>query len=403
MARERTERYRLSVPAKTSQADAERPVLFHVITGLMTGGAEMMLLKLLTEMRSSHFRPVVVSLGGRGAIGSRIESLGVPVHALGLGPGNSSAIGLWRLRCLLKQARPSLVQGWMYHGNLAASVADLTRTTRVPVIWNVRQSLDDLSREKASTARVIRAGALLSRLPQRIIFNSQRSVVQHAAIGYSTRRTVVIANGFDCEVFKPSTDARLRLRKELGVAADTVLVGLIARFHPAKDHQTFFRAAALLSARYPDVHYVLAGQGMDTGCAPITIILEASGVSDKTHLLGERQDVQAITAALDIASLSSRTEAFPNVVGEAMAAGVPCVATDTGDTASIIGNLTALVPVGNADALAAGWAGLIERGAEGRRALGSCCRERILTNFSLSGMAAAYIKLYRELLAGGAR
>ncbi|HEY6454397.1 MAG TPA: glycosyltransferase [Steroidobacteraceae bacterium] len=361
----------------------------------------MMLLKLLTAMGSSPFRPVVISLGNCGTVGTRIEELGVPVHALNLRGGSPSPRGLWQLRSLLHHVQPGLIQGWMYHGNLAASVARLFSGIRAPVLWNIRATPDDLLHGKASTAAVIRAGAILSRLPQRIIYNSRRGAVQHAAIGYFTPRSLVIPNGFDCEIFKPSQEARLQLRQELGLRADSILVGLIARFHPMKDHATFFQAAALLNARHPNVHYVLAGHRMELENAAIQAMLQASHVTDKVHLLGERHDMPAINAALDIASLSSSSsEGFPNVIGEAMASGVPSVVTDVGDAAWLVGDIGRIVQPGDPAALAAAWSDLINIGPDARRAMGARCRARVLSEFTLNRVANKYADLYGELLIG---
>jgi len=294
-----------------------------------------------------------------------------------------------------------LVQGWMYHGNLAASVARLFSRIRAPLLWNIRATPDDILHDKASTRAVIRAGAVLSRLPQRIIYNSRRGALQHAAIGYFASSSVVIPNGFDCEIFKPSLEARLRLRQELGLRADHILVGLIARFHPMKDHATFFRAAALLSARHPNVHYVLAGHRIEPGNDEIQAMLKASGVTDRVHLLGERRDMPAINAALDIASLSSSSsEGFPNVIGEAMASGVPCVVTDVGDAAWLVGEMGRIVQRGNPAALAAAWNDLIAEGPDARRAIGARCRERVVSEFTLNRVANKYADLYRDLLIG---
>ena len=253
----------------------------------------------------------------------------------------------------------------MYHGNLAASVARLFSRDRAPVLWNIRATPDDLLHDKASTAAVIRAGAVLSPLPQRIIYNSRRGALQHAAIGYFAPRSVVIPHGFDCEIFKPSLVARPQLWQEMGLQADSILVGLIARFHRMKDHATFFRAAALLGARHPNMHFVLAGHRIEPGNAAIQAMLKESGVTDKVHLLGERRDTPAINAALDIASLSSSSsEGFPNVIGEAMASGVPCVVTDVEAAAWLVSNIGRIVQPGSARALAAAWSDLIDAGPD---------------------------------------
>src|SRR5438309_524949 len=175
-------------------------------------------------------------------------------------PSGPRLRALLRLTQIARRTRPDLIQGWMYHGNLAAQFAGLFVSRPVSIIWNIRQSLYSLNDEKPATARAIRLGARLSRLPSMILNNSQKSVSQHAAIGYETTRTVVIPNGFNTETFIPSEDSRVSVRAELGVPADTILVGRIGRYHHTKDHPTFLRAAALLLRDYPDTQFLLAGK-----------------------------------------------------------------------------------------------------------------------------------------------
>ena len=144
---------------------------------------------------------------------------------------------------LTRESGPDLIQGWMYHGNLMATIASAASHGRVPVLWNIRQTIYDLGRERRLTAVVIRQGARLSRYPAAIVYNSITSAEQHEAIGYRTDKRVILPNGFDCEMFHPDPEARSSLRKELGLPVDSVLIGLIARYHPMKDHAGFLKAA----------------------------------------------------------------------------------------------------------------------------------------------------------------
>jgi glycosyltransferase involved in cell wall biosynthesis len=369
----------------------------HIITGLYTGGAEMMLYKLLSGLDRQRFEPVVISLIDRGAVGERIEALGIPVYTLDMPAGRPTAAGLWRLFRLVKQLRPDLLQGWMYHGNLAASLAGFI--ARVPVIWGIHYSLYDFAAERRATRAIIQLSRALSRQPAATVYVSRISADQHAAFGFRDRCRRIIPNGFDGAAFRPETQARWSFRAEIGADEQAVLIGLIARFHPMKDHGNLLRAAGLLGEAQTNARLVLAGPGIDAGNKALVGMIEAHGLSGRVHLLGERGDVARIMAGLDVLCMSSAYgEAFPMAVGEAMAAGLPCVVTDVGDAAWLVGETGRVVSPGDAEALAGALRAMIAAGPDGRRALGLAARARVLAHFSLAAAAAAYQDLYEELL-----
>ena len=175
--------------------DKARRLVF-MVTGLNTGGAEMMLLKLCSGLDRNRFVPSVISLSDKGVVGPRIEELGIPVYALNMKSSRPSLGGLIRLCKLISTIRPDLVQGWMYHGNLAASLVVL----RGVVVWGIRQSLYGLDKERTLTRWVIRLGAVMSRFPRAIIYNSRTSASQHEKFKFDQFKTVVIPNGFDTDI-----------------------------------------------------------------------------------------------------------------------------------------------------------------------------------------------------------
>ena len=236
-----------------------------------------------------------------------------------------------------------------------------------------------------------------------ILNNSSKSVAQHSAIGYETESTVVIPNGFDTDLFAPSEEARYDIRAELGVSHDTFLIGLIGRYHPLKDHTTFLSAAALLLKDYPDSQFVLAGKRVDWNNEALRAQVQDLGMVERVHLLGERLDMPQLTAALDVATSSSYEEGFPNVIGEAMACGVPCAVTEVSDLPWIVGDCGRVVPPRNPQALAKAWKDLIEIGRQGRAALGLAARSRVAELFSLSSVVEQYEALYESAVAEAQR
>ena len=372
--------------------------IVQVITTLDVGGAEMMLANVLARMRLDRYQTTVVSLAARGPVADRIEALGVPVTPLGLRPGVGALAGVLRLARILRRERPAVVQTWLYHADLVGFLA-ARFAGRPPVAWNIRCAELDPRDHPASLRWVLAGLARLSPRTAAIVVNSQAGREANARLGYRPRRWVSIPNGFDVDRFAPRAEDRGDVRRELALSNDAVLVGLIARFHPMKDHQTFLRAAAAIHRDRPDVHFVLAGRQVDRENAALRSAVGALGLASVVHLLGERTDVPRLTAALDIGVCSSYSEGFPNAVGEAMACGVPCVATDVGDCRLLVGDTGVIVPPRQPEALAAGWRHILDLPADRRRSLGAAARARVETKFEIGAVARQYEALYDELAA----
>ena len=357
-----------------------------------------MLFKLLSN-RPQGAR--VISLMGDGALGARIRAVGVPVFSLGMSRGGMPTLASLRyLREIVRRESPDIAQGWMYHGNLAASLAGWLFGSGMPVVWNVRQTLYDLQHERRFTRWVIRANALLSSRANAIVYNSRTSAAQHEAFGFDASRTNIIPNGFDTDAFRPDAAARAAVRRELKLDDNAILVGLIGRYHPMKDHRNFLHAASLLSKKAPLAHFLLVGQDVDKQNAPLVTTIEELMLTDKVSLLGERTDIAQLNASLDILCSASWAEGFANVIGEAMSCSVPCVVTDVGDSAWIVGQGGVAVPPRSPEALASALAALCGMKAEQRRAIGDKGRRRVIEKFSLAAISSRYQDLYDALNAG---
>jgi glycosyltransferase involved in cell wall biosynthesis len=369
-----------------------------IITGLSTGGAEMMLLKLLERLDRNRFSPQVISLTTLGEIGPRIAALGIPVEAIGMAPGLPDPLGFFRLVRRLRRIKPDVVHTWLYHadllGGLAARLAGVTA-----ICWGIRSSNLDADKTHWTTRVVRRLCAMLSHvIPRRILLNSETASWIHVELGYAAVKMDVVPNGFDLVRFKPDEAARSAVRAELGIADNTPLVGLIGRFDSQKNHAGFFAAANTLHRRMPDAHFLLAGRGIEKDNAALMQSIDKAGVMANTHLLGLRDDVPRLMAALDVlASSSSYGEAFPNVLGEAMAAGVLCVATDVGDCAYVIGDTGRVVATGDMAGLAAAVTALLELPAAEKAALGENARTRVAEYFEIGQVVRQYEEFYESL------
>ncbi len=377
----------------------DRLRVLHVTTGLSIGGAEMMLLKVTSQSDRSRFLHSVVSLGAEGSLAPRFRDAGMEVHSLNI---SATRPRLAALRSRIRTFDPALIQGWMYHGNVAATLGRALARSRAALAWNIRQTLYDLRREKRLTAGVIRTGALLSRLPDAIVYNSSTSAMQHEKLGYDARRHKLIPNGFDCTAFAPDAQARARVRSQLRFRESDVVVGLVSRFHPMKDHMTFVAAAAQIATIYPQARFLLVGRGLRAPETGILAALENAGLGKRTTVEDERDDMVDVYNALDIACSSSAWgEGFSNAIGEAMACGVPCVVTDVGDSAAIVAQTGIVVAARDTARLAAAVGELVAVGPEGRRARGAAARLRIEEHYALAAVVAQYESLYESLTRSG--
>jgi glycosyltransferase involved in cell wall biosynthesis len=355
-----------------------------------------MLYRLLERIDRDEVINSVVSLKSTHPLGDRIAALGIPVTGLGIDrlvwPPQ-----LVRLRRALVASRPDVIQTWMLHANV---IGGLTASLRpAPVVWGIHAPILDRASSGTTTVAMQRLEAKLSYiLPARIVACSEAARAGMARLGYANGKVVVIPNGFDLRRFHPDAEARSSVRSELGIGGDRTLIGSIARFHPQKDPETLFKTVALLLPRFPELHVAVCGRGMTPSNPELSPLI--SGLGPRLHLLGEREDVPRIAAALDVAVSSSRVEALPLAVGEAMASGVPIATTSCGDTAALVGETGTVAPARNPPALAEAVAALLEMSTADRASLGRAARARVGRQYELSGVVSRYVDLWRSLAFG---
>jgi glycosyltransferase involved in cell wall biosynthesis len=372
--------------------------VLHSITGLNIGGAELMLSRFLGKSDREVYAPEVLVLMREGPVAAQIEKLGVHVASLRMGESSIRPSDFWALRRQVVAAKPDLIHGWMYHGNAAASIGAFTSLRFPPVIWSIHHSVANLAAEKPMTRRVVRVLARLSGRVSAISYCSKVAADQHEALGFDGRKRRVIPNGIDCIAFTPSAGARRSLTRLLDIPAKRKIVGNVARFHPMKDQANLVRATAVLLQQGHDVQCLFIGADHDEN-GPVLRTARELGVASHVTILGARNDVANLLPGFDVYALSSAWgEAFPLAVGEAMACGVPTVATDVGDCGWLVGNTGRIVPPSNQDALAAALADILSLAPGSRLELGRRARARVIENFSLERYVSEHEALYREVL-----
>jgi len=364
--------------------------ILHIISTLDVGGAELNLLRLLKSMDRNAFENHVACMTQPGTTAHKLEQIGIPVHSLKMKKGVPDPRALLRLRFLAGLTTPGIIQCWMYHANLIGLTLLKPRIT----LWNIRCSDMDLSYYTRGYRWSVKTGAVVSRIPEAVIVNSHAGRKAHEELGYRPKRWVIIPNGFDTDVFMPDPKARSEIRAELNIPENALAIGLIGRFDPMKDHGTFFQASKLFLKSNPHTHFILAGKDV-TRENPRIVLTDNT---EQFHLLGEREDVERILACLDIATSSSISEGFPNVIAEAMACGVPCVTTDAGDARLLIGDTGMVINKSSPRNLCEAWELMVRLSPNIRREMGLMARERIMHLFTLKQTTESYESLYREII-----
>ncbi|ODS13138.1 hypothetical protein BCD66_14525 [Pseudoalteromonas tetraodonis] len=373
-------------------------MIIHVITGLNVGGAEQALKRLLLASTEYPQQTVVISLTGVGAIGAELRSCGIEVYPLGMKSALSMPITLFRLVELIRMLNPDIVQTWLYHadliGGLAAKVAGVKH-----IIWGVRTT--ELKQGAYVTFAIRKVLAWLSYvIPSKIVCVAEASKQKHIEIGYCPSKMLVIGNGFDLEQLQSNSEQRNLLRNSCGFSDEHLVVGSVGRFSQDKGQDIFIQAAALLVERFTNVRFLMVGSQLQQDNTKLMSWLNSAGVTERFVLLGERNDIPNCLAAIDIFCLPSRTEGFPNVLGEAMAMALPCVSTDVGDAAFLLGNTGILAAKNNSEDLANSIAVLLSYSQKERDYIGSMAQKRITAEFTQENTNQQYQYLYESMLNG---
>ncbi|MFA9440719.1 glycosyltransferase [Uliginosibacterium sp. sgz301328] len=379
---------------KDNSASGPLRVCF-IITALGIGGAEHALLRILSRLDRTRIQPSLIVLGREDALAEAFREIGIEPVMLGLHAGQWPLGQIARFVDEVRATRPDIIQGWMYHGNLAASFA--AARLGVPACWSIHDTPDAAHAHSFFTRAVIRlSGWYVGRVAR--IFNvAARSADYCAAhLGWPRERTTLLPNGVDTERFRPDAARRRAARQRWAVNDAQPVIGMVARWAPVKNHALFIETGRRFADMHPDAVLVLVGKGLDDANTELAALIASQGLGGNMRLLGARNDVEALVPGFDIATLTSRSEGFPNVLPEAMSCGVPAVSTDVGDARLIIGD-TGRIADATPEALAAAWDAVW---ASDRAALGEAARARAIELCALDSIVArlqdAYLSISNE-------
>lgn len=379
----------------------DRIKICHVIITLsILGGAQRMLMRLLLAKPESADKKMVLVLCRSGAWGEQLRSAGVAVHELGMESFRDIPHVFSQLKKFMRLFHPDIIQTWMYHadflGGLAAYLSGYKN-----IVWGIHRTSLSLSDTK-STLVIMKLCALMSRwVPRKIICVAEAGRQAHIATGYNASRMLVIPNGFDFPNLTATTEQRTALRKDCNFSDDELIVGCLGRFHQVKGQDNFVKAAAIVARSHAKVRFLMVGTDCDEHNASLMGWIHEHNLQDCFVLLGERDDVPVCLAAMDIFCMPSRTEGFPLCLGEAMAMGLPCVATEVGDTAVLAGGTAILVPAQDEQALAGGLLKVIALTKEQRNKMGRRSREQVIAEFSIEKACERFNAVYQEIVPKG--
>lgn len=367
----------------------------HIISGLTDGGAEAILYRLCTNDNANCH--TVISLSDRGKYINLFRDKGFVVHCLNM--DQEKILGIFKLYALVRASKADVVQTWLYHADFIGGLVSRLAGVK-SVFWGIHSTTLDSSLAPRGTLRLRKVNAFLSYfIPKKIICVANMAREVHEDLGYRGSKFVVVYNGYDLSEFCINPALSAGIRKELALEEDFFHVGLVARFDPQKDHQNLLRSLAILKSTCPMIRCLLVGPNMDEANSVLTHWIVSMGLQNNVTLVGQRDDIPAFMNAIDLHVMSSACEAFPNVLNEAMACGVPCVTTDVGDASIIVDDTGWVVPAKNPEALAkAISAAFFEKRDYPTRwaARRIMARERVASYFNVKAMVSGYHRVWNN-------
>ena len=365
-------------------------MIIHIITGLNVGGAEITLLKLLRF--SKHRNCLVISLTNKIELEEKFRELEIPVIVLKFNKYNFF-VQMLKLYRLLKYYKPDIVQTWLYHSDFFGGVAAYAAGVK-KIFWNIRTT--ELRKGSKATAILRRILAGLSYIiPSKIVVVGERARLLHQCLGYNKSKFVLIPNGYHSPDAQPNTS--MECDSDCGLrhfSTKDFIIGTVGRYSSVKGHDVLVRAAAIVCKSRNNVKFVLIGRGLTKDNIELMNLIEQENVSEKFILLGERLDLNALYARMDLFVLPSRSEGFPNALAEAIVHGVPAISTDVGDAESIVGKHTPLIQPDDFDGLASRILEYAKMEQGDLKFIGDNMRKHVLANYGTEKMVHRYCELY---------
>lgn len=369
----------------------------HIISGLGGGGAEHTLLKLVKETKNYDHHIVVMS--NITDLAKRLTELGAVVHVIDFKSGFLLLpYKIFEFASLLRKLKPGAVQTWMYHANLVGGI--LARMfTDAPIFWGIHHTSPCSTDLSKSTLIVTRLLKLTSRrIPNKIVYCSNSAKTVHELFGFTVERSALIFNGYDPNRFVINDEMRRSIRQKLSISESSFVIGFVGRYHYVKGIDILLRSISVASGVIKNISVLMVGPGLSTYNSNLIKEIDDNSLVKYVRLLGPHDNIHDLMSAFDILILPSRSEAFPNVLNEAMLCGIPCISADVGDASTIVGKTGWLVEPCSIEKFVLAILAAKECSDDARNWLRRrvMCRNHVLENFSVKKMAIAYSDLWTE-------
>ena len=361
--------------------------IIHVINSLEIGGAEMMLLKLLNSGIYSNDEILILVLTKNTVLTEKIRKLGFNVEHFNFSKNFYIFREAIKFYKRIKIFSPDIVQSWLYQANLISGLSCFF--LKIKNIWSIRQTSLDSKHNKISTLICAKFCAFLSKkIPYYIIYNSKSSKKNHVDFGYYDKKSFIIYNGFDLLEYKKYKQKKISLSYNINFKHP--IIGFIARFDVQKNHVGFFEIAEKVVKIIPNTNFILAGRNVDEDNEILVKIREEKKLKQNIFFLGERRDIPELLNMLDLLILPSKSEGFPNVIGEAMACELPCIASDVGAVKEIIGDTGKVVKSDDIKKFADEIINFLNLSKRERLKIGKNARNRIKNNFDIRNISEEF-------------
>ncbi len=355
--------------------------VLHVITNFAAvGGAEMMLSRLIqAQPDCQHYVVALMQINQTYHVALQQCAAHYALHWNGLNTLQS----IFKLRKIIQDIQPDVIQGWMYHANVLTTLSTIGLKTKPPVFWGIHHSLASPKEESLSTKIALQLSRYLSGFANGIIYCAQSALQQHQAFGFGNSQQHVIPNGIEIErfQFRPVTEH------------SPLIVGFAGRFHPAKGYAYLVETIAQLRG-YP-LRFKIAGRGANLNNPELAALFEQYQVDpNQVELLDQVEDMPNFYASLDLFLMTSITEGFPNVLVEAMASGVPCITTDVGDAGLIVVDTGYVVPTRDIEKTKASILAYLNLPLDDKLQKQNKARTRVQEKFTIKNVSQAYLKVW---------
>ena len=371
--------------------------VLYIVTSLTSGGAEAMIYKLAKHMPKEDVDLSIITLRFGGFYEEKLLEYGIVVEDMGFKKNPFSILPLYRLLNSVRRLKPDVIHTWLYHADFIGGIMVKLSQWNAKLIWSIRGEEVSLKANKLQTYLFIRGCGLLSKVvPDSIVSNSSKGTESHIGIGYPRKKIAFIPNGF--EVNRPTTPG-LGIREEVSLIAEgEFVIAHIGRLDYQKNQRDFVRVAEIISKLMSNVRFIMVGNGVTNDCEWLQQLVVDCSLTSKLTLLGERRDIPDILSQVDIVVSTSLGEAFPNVVGEAIMAEVPCIVTDVGDCRKIVGDDSMCFDIGNVEGIARRAVQILNMDKSEKVRFIKQISTGFKSKYSIENVAQQFIDCYREIV-----